>query len=81
MPLEQCVQRLQRGRAEADLISERRDAQIDSFATIAFTLAIERLMLSELLEQNHRQQVRAGEPPRCHVEGRGRLRDRLVQLR
>src|SRR5215467_3615564 len=78
MSLDQCVQRLQRGRAEADLISERRDAQIDSFATIAFALAIERLMLPKLLEQNHGEQLRSGEAAWRHVERRRWLRDRLA---
>jgi hypothetical protein len=36
-------------------------------------------MLSELLEQDHGQQVRSGEAPRYDVERRRRLRDRLAR--
>ena len=52
--------------------------EIDAFAGIALALPVQRLMLAELLEQDHRQQVRAGKAARRHMEGRRRLRDRLA---
>jgi hypothetical protein len=41
-------------------------------------LAVERLMLPELLEQDHRQQAGPGPAPRQHMEGCRRLADRLA---
>jgi len=76
--LDQCVQRLQHGRASADQVGQRRQAQIDAFPRIALALPVQGLMLAELLEQDHRQQVRPGEAARCHVERRWRLGDRLA---
>ena len=35
-------------------------------------------MLTELLEQDHRQEIRPDEAARRHMEGRRRLRDRLA---
>ena len=76
--LDQSVQRAQRRRASADLVGERRQAQIDPFSRVALALPVQRLMLAELLEQDHRQQVRPGEAARRHMERRRRLRDRLA---
>ena len=45
---------------------------------IALALPVQRLMLTELLEQNHRQQARAGEAAQDDVERRGGLRDRFA---
>ncbi|MBB6414154.1 hypothetical protein HNQ71_006863 [Mesorhizobium sangaii] len=72
------MQRLQHQRAGADLVGQRRHAQIDALAGISFALPVQQLMLTELLEQDHRQKVRAGEAPRGYVEGRRRLRDLLA---
>jgi len=72
------MQRAQRRRAGADLVGERRQAQIDPFSRVALALPIQRLMLAELLEQDHRQQVRASEAARRHMERRRRLGDRLT---
>ena len=52
MALNQRVQRAQRRGAGADLIGERRQAQLDALAGIALALPVERLMLAELLEQD-----------------------------
>ena len=78
MGLDQRMQRLQRRRAGADLVGQRREAEIDAFAPIALALPVQRLMLAELLEQDHRQQVRPGEAARRHMERRRRLGDRLA---
>ena len=59
MALDQRVQRTQRRGAGADLVGERRQAQVDPFAGIALALPVQRLMLAELLEQDHRQKARA----------------------
>ena len=78
MGLDQRVQRAQRRGAGADLIGQGRKAQVDAFAGVALALPVQRLMLAELLEQDHRQQARAGEAARRDVERRRRLRDRLA---
>src|SRR5829696_5341607 len=55
---------LGRRRAGAHLIGQRRDAQLETFAGVALALPVERLMLSELLEQDRGQEVRPGKAPR-----------------
>jgi hypothetical protein len=50
--------------AAAQAPRQRRQAEVDALAGIAFALAIERLVLSELLEEDHRQQVR---PSKCET--------------
>ena len=75
---DQPVQGPQGGGAGADLVSERREAKIHAFSGVAFALAIERLMLTKLLEQDHRQQIGASEAARRHMEGRRRLGDRFA---
>ena len=78
MGLDQRMQRLQRHRAGTHLVGERRDAEIDALAGVALALPVQRLMLPELLEQDHRQQVRSGKTARRHVERGGWLGDRLA---
>ena len=78
MRLDQRVQRRQSRGAGADVIGQRRQAQIDAFAAKALALPVQRLMLPELLEQDHRQQARAGKAARNGMERRRRLRDRLA---
>ena len=78
MGFDQVVQRLQRKRAGAHLVGQRRQAEIDAFARVAVALAVQRLVLAVLLEQDHRQQVLAGPAPRRRVERRRRLRDLLA---
>jgi len=51
--LDQRMERLQDRCAGADLVGQRRHAQIDAFAPVSFALAVQRLMLAELLEQDH----------------------------
>ena len=78
MGLDQRVQRAQDRRAGADLVGERRDAEIDALPGVALALPVQRLMLTELLEQDRGEQVRPGKAARRDVEGRRRLRDRLA---
>lgn len=73
MGFEPLEQRHQRRGAGADLVGERRQAERHAFAGIAFSLAIERLMLAELLEQDHRQQAGTGPAARGGVERRRSL--------
>ena len=67
------MQRLQRRGAGPDLVGERREAEVDALAGIALALPVQRLMLTELLKQDHCQEVRPGEAPRRHMEGYRRL--------
>ena len=75
---DQRMKRLQGRRAGADLVGQRRRAQIDAFASVAFALAVQRLMLAEFLKQDHGQQVWSGEAARRDMERCWRLRDRLA---
>ena len=75
---DQIVERPQQHGAAADLVGERRQAQVDALARIALGLPVERLMLAVLLEQDHRQQARPGKAARQDVERRRRLRDLLA---
>src|SRR6266481_8895606 len=72
MALDQRMQRLQDRRAGANLVGQRRHAQIDAFPPVSLALPVQRLMLAELLEQDHGQKVRSGEAPRRDVERRRR---------
>ena len=76
--LDQRMKRSQGRCAGADLVGQRRHAQIDAFAPVSVALAVQWLMLAELLEQDHGQQVRSGKAARRDMEGRRRLRDRLA---
>src|ERR1700690_3488039 len=78
MPLDQRVQGLERRGAGPDLVGQRRQAQVDPFAGIAFALPVQRLMLAELLEQDHRQKPRTGETARRDMKRRRRLGDRFA---
>ena len=62
--LDQRMQRLQGRRAGADLVGQRRHAQIDALPGVALALPVQRLMLAELLEQDRGQQVRSGKAAR-----------------
>ncbi len=62
----------------SDLIGQRRQAEVDAFAGIAFALTVERLVLGELLKQDHRQQVRSCKTAGRYVEWCRRLRDLLA---
>jgi hypothetical protein len=75
---DQRKERLKDRRTGADLVGQRRHAQIDAFPSVAFALAVQRLMLSELLEQDHGQQVGPRKTAGRDMEGRRRLGDRLA---
>src|SRR3546814_7591510 len=74
MRLDQKVERPQGGGTRADLVGERGQAELDAFVRIAIALTVQRLVLAELLEQDHRKQARAEHAARGRVERRGRLR-------
>ena len=68
----QVVQRAQRHGAGTHLISQGRQAEVDTLARIAVALAVQRLVRPILLEQDHRQQVGARPAPRRRMERRRR---------
>ena len=70
--------RFQHRAAGPDLVGQGRQAQRHAFLGIAFGLAVERLMLPKLLEQDHRQQTGAGPAPGDHMERRRSLADLLA---
>ena len=78
MGLQAVEQRHQHGRTGTDLVGQRGQAERHALAGIALGLSIERLMLAELLEQDHRQQVRSAPTSRRHMERRGWLADALA---
>jgi len=78
MRLDALQQRPQRHAARADLIGQRRQADLDAFARIALRLAVQRLVLAVFLEQHHREQAGAEPAARRRVEGRRRLGDLLA---
>src|SRR5689334_24083383 len=78
MMFDQRMKRLQHRRTGADLVGQRRYAQVNSLPPVAFALPVQRLVLTKLLEQDHRQQVGAGKAARRHMEWRWRLGDGLA---
>lgn len=56
---EALEERLQHRAAGADLVGQRRQAQLDPLAGIALGLPVQRLVLTELFEQDHCQQAGA----------------------
>lgn len=78
MVFNQGMERRQRHGAGADVIGQRRQGQVDALARVALALPVQWLVLPELLEQHHRQKVRAGMAARDDVERCGWLGDRLA---
>ena len=78
MGLDPPDQRLQHRAAGADLVGQGGEAERHAFPGIAFGLAVQRLMLAELLEQDHRQEAGAGPAARDDMERRRRLADLLA---
>ena len=70
MDLEAVEQRRHQCGDAADLIGQGGQAQRHAFAGVALGLAVQRLMLAELLEHDHGQKVRSGPTPRQDMEGR-----------
>jgi len=79
MGANKVVERAQHYGTAADLIGQRRQAQIHALPRIALCLPVERLMLPILLEQDHGEQARSGKTARQHVERRRRLTDPLTR--
>jgi hypothetical protein len=69
---------LQRHGAGPDLVGQGGKADLDPFLGVALGLPVQGLMLAELLEQDHGQQVRPGPAPRRRMERRRRLADLLA---
>src|SRR5690606_39308909 len=63
MVLDQGMQRLEQLGYRAHLVCERGEAEIHALAGIAFGLAVQRLVLAELLEHDHREQARTRPAP------------------
>ncbi len=78
MGLQAVEQRHQHRRAGADQVGQRRQADRHALTAVALGLAVERLMLAELLEQDHGQQVRPGPAARDHMERCRGLADALA---
>ena len=57
MGMDQIVDRLQRHSAGPDLVSQGGKDDLDTFLGVAFDLPVQGLVLAELLEQHHGQQV------------------------
>ena len=68
---DQIVQRPARHRAGANLVGQRRQAEIDALAGVAIALPVQRLVLAVLLEDDHRQKVRARPAPGVGWNGAG----------
>ena len=78
MGLDAPIERHENGRGRADLIGERGDAERDAFAREPLGLAVERLVLPVLLEQQHGEEARPRPPTRHDMERCGRLADGLA---
>ena len=78
MRLEALEQRRQRCGAAADLVRQGRQAERHALLGVALGLAVERLMLAKLLEQDHRQKTGTGPAPGDHMERRRSLADLLA---
>jgi hypothetical protein len=78
MGADQIVDRLQRHGAGPDLVGQGGKADLNAFLGVALGLPVQGLMLAELLEQHHRQQVGPGPAPRRRMERRWRLADLLA---
>ena len=72
------MDRFERRGTGPDLVGERREAEIDALAGVALRLPVQRLVLTELLEQDRRQQMRSRPSAREGMERRRRLRDLLA---
>jgi hypothetical protein len=71
-------QRRQYRTAAADLIGQGRQAERHAFTGIAIGLAVQGLVLPELLKQDHRQQAGTGPAPSQHMKRRRRLADLIA---
>ena len=75
---QQLNDRVQHRAARPHLVGECGEAEWHTFSGIAFSLAVERLVLAEFLEHQHGQKAGAGPAAADNVEGCGRLRNLLA---
>jgi hypothetical protein len=75
---DQLVQGRQHRGRRADQIGEGRQVEVDAFSGVTLALAVERLVLPILLEEDHGQKAGADPPARDDVEGCWRLADPLA---
>ena len=78
MAFDQVEERHDGERPVADLVGQRRQRQVDPLGLKAHTLAVERDMHAELVEQDRRQQLRTDEATRRGMERCRRLADLLA---
>src|SRR5882724_165503 len=78
MSLNPPEERCQRCTTATHLVGQGRQAEGYALPGVAFGLAVERLMLPVLLEQDHRQQAGAGPTPGNYMERRRSLADLLA---
>ena len=75
MGLDQAPKRIERRRNRAHGIDHGGERDRRALERIAVGLPVQRLVLAELLEHDHREQARARPSPRDHMERRRRLAD------
>ena len=78
MGFDQAQQGIKRRADRSHRIGHGRQRDRHAFESVALGLTVQRLMLAELLEHDHRQQARAGPSPRDGMERRRRLADLLA---
>ena len=78
MGLDQAPKRIKRRRDRADGVGHGGERDRGALERIALGLPVQRLVLAELLEHDHREQARARPASRDRVERRRRLADRLA---
>ena len=78
MGFDKAQQRIERRADRAHRVGHGRQRDRHAFQRVALGLAVQRLMLAELLEHDHRQQARPRPAPRDDMERRRRLADLLA---
>ena len=78
MAFDEAKQRIERCANRPHGVGHRRQRDRHAFQSVALSLAIERLMLAELLKHDHGQQARPRPSPCNNVERRRCLRDLLT---
>jgi hypothetical protein len=78
MRLDAPEDRLHNSADRAHLVGQGRQADRHALFGVAFGLPVQRLVLAELLERDHGQQVRTSSAARDDMEGCGRLSDGLA---
>ena len=78
MRRDEAQHRIERGATRSHGVGHRREADRHAFQSIAPGLPVQRLMLAELLEQDHRQEAWACPAPGDRLERGRRLADLLA---